>query len=81
MRKIVVTLLFLFLSIWLTCKKAIKSIFIINYLSLNFFFSVIINQLLFASRFLQEQRKKKNEMKTEEEKKMEYAIWKANIIV
>ena len=40
-----------------------------------------MNHLLVASCFLKEQRKKKNDMDTEEEKKIEDAIWKANIIV
>ena len=40
-----------------------------------------MNHLLFASWFLQDQRKKKNEMETEEEKKMEDSIWEANLIV
>ena len=39
----------------------------------------MMNHLLFVSQFLQEQRKKKNEMETEGETKMEDAIWKANI--
>ena len=41
-----------------------------------------MNQLLFVFLFLQEQRKKKkNDMESKEEKKMEDAIWKSNIIV
>ena len=40
-----------------------------------------MNHLLFAFWFLQELRKKKNELESEEEKKMEDARWKANRIV
>ena len=40
-----------------------------------------MNNLPFASWFLQEQRMKKNDMESEEEKKMEDARWKANRIV
>ena len=40
-----------------------------------------MNYLLFAFWFLQELKKKKNEMESEEEKKMEDARWKANRIV
>ena len=40
-----------------------------------------MNYLLFAFWFLQELRKKKNEMESEEEKNMEDARWKANRIV
>ena len=40
-----------------------------------------MNRLLFASIFLKELRNKKNETETEEEKKMEDAIWKVNSIV
>ena len=40
-----------------------------------------MNHLLFAFWFLQELRKKKNEIESEEEKKMEDAKWKANRIV
>ena len=40
-----------------------------------------MNHLLFAFWFLQELRKKKNDMESEEEKKMEDARWKANRIV
>ena len=40
-----------------------------------------MNHLLFAFWFLQELRMKKNDMESEEEKKMEDARWKANRIV
>ena len=40
-----------------------------------------MNHLLFAFWFLQEVRKKKNDMESEEEKKMEDARYKANRIV
>ena len=40
-----------------------------------------MNHLLFSFWFLQELRKKKNYMESEEEKKMEDAIWKSNWIV
>ena len=40
-----------------------------------------MNHLLFTFKFLQELRKKKNDMESEEEKKMEDARWKANRIV
>ena len=40
-----------------------------------------MNHLLFAFWFLQELRKKKIDMESEEEKKIEDARWKANRIV
>ena len=40
-----------------------------------------MNHLLFAFWFLQELRKKNNDMESEEEKKVEDARWKANKIV